>query len=167
MGAQLRVSNDGATIRFAPLAVFLAISFGTLALGGWLTYLGMGPWYDSLRIPDWQPPGWVFTPVWTLLLTALAFATWIVFLGERTTLRTTALRLYAVQIVMNVAWSLLFFALHSPTLALVDIMLLDCVLVAMIIVYARTSWIAGALIVPYGLWLFLATAINLWIVWNN
>ena len=144
------------------LLLFAALSCGTLALGGWLTSLGFGPWYDNLRKPPFQPPGWVFGPVWTTLFALLAWATWEVALrGERA---RTALKLYAVQLVLNVTWSLLFFTLHAPGLALLEIAFLDLVVVLMVIHYGRVHRPAGWKLVPYALWLGLATTINAWIV---
>ncbi len=152
---------------FGSLVLFAAISLIMLALGGWLTALGRGPWYDNLKIPSWQPPGWVFVPVWTTLLTLLAISTWLVSSKASPAQVRVPLLLYGFQVLLNVAWSLLFFALHSPALALIDIVVLDVVLVLMVVTYARTSWLAAGLIVPYALWVFLATAINVWIVVNN
>lgn len=154
--------------RLATLLLFLTISVAMLALGGWLTYLGMGEWYRNLKVPSWQPPGWLFSPVWTTLLTLLAVATWLVFHGEgNSTFRRVALGLYGAQIVLNITWSLLFFALHMPALALIDIFFLDLVLAGMVFIYGRLSLVASMLILPYLIWLGLATAINFWIVLNN
>ena len=144
----------------------LFLSFATLAVGGWLTSLGLGPWYDTLRIPDWQPPGWVFTPAWVTILTLLAVASWRVF-GQREKPRGLAIGLYAVQLLLNMGWSLLFFALQSPPWALLEILVLNVVVLAMVPVYYRIDRLSGLLLVPYAAWLGLATAINAWIVMNN
>ena len=153
--------------RIDSLVGYILLSLAVLALGGWLTYLGMGQWYNELRKPSWQPPGWVFSPVWTTLLTLLAIATWRVSGRMDSPMARVALGLYVIQLVLNVSWSLLFFALHSPQAALVEIFLLDLVLIGMVISYSRVCKLAGSLIVPYAVWLGLATAINIWIVWNN
>ena len=144
--------------------LFGGLSFVTLGLGGWLTSLGMGPRYDELKTPPFQPPGWVFTPVWTTLFVLLAVATWQV--ARRGSARI-ALTLYAVQLAMNVAWSLLFFALHNPPWALINIAVLDLVVVAMVFAYGRIHRASGWMIVPYAIWLGLATAINVSIVNHN
>lgn len=144
------------------LLLFAALSAVTLAVGGWLTSLGFGTWYDELAKPWFQPPGWVFGPVWTTLFVLLALATWQV--ARRGPPARTALRLYAVQLVLNVAWSGLFFTAHRPDLALADIVLLDGVVLAMVVSYGRIQRSAGWLLVPYAVWLGLATAINVWIV---
>ena len=147
------------------LVLFSVLSVVTLGLGGWLTSLGFGPWYDGLDKPWFQPPGWVFSPVWTILFVLLAIATWQV--ARRGAVARTALRLYAVQLVLNVAWSLLFFTLSNPLGALVDIVILDVLVIAMALVYGRIHRAAGWMLVPYVVWLGLATTINAWIVNNN
>ena len=154
--------------RFGLLALFFGISVLTLAVGGWLTMLGMGDWYDQLKIPSWQPPGWVFTPAWTGILGLLAVATWLVAReGLQRHGVAFALFLYGAQLLLNVGWSLLFFTLHSPALALLEIIVLLGVLIGMIVTYGRISRLAAWLISPYVAWVCFATAINIWMVLNN
>ncbi len=145
--------------------IFALLSLATLALGGWLTSLGFGPWYDDLRKPSFQPPGWVFSPVWTTIFVLLAIATWQV--AKLGAVARAALVVYAIQLVLNVVWSLLFFTLHEPTWALAEIVLLDVAVVSMVFLYGRVRRSAGWMIVPYAVWLGLATAINVWIVIHN
>lgn len=151
--------------RWGLLAFFFVVSFGALAVGSWLTSLGFGEWYDALQKPSFQPPGWVFGPVWTTLFTLLAIATWQV--ARRGEVARPSLAAYALQLVLNVFWSLLFFTLHRPGWALVEIVVLDLVVVAMVVLYGRVHRVAGWLLVPYAAWLGLATAINVAIVVLN
>ncbi len=147
------------------LALFALLSVVTLALGGWFTSLGFGPWYDQLEKPPFQPPGWLFSPVWTFIFTLLTIATWRV--ARQGDVARTALQVYGLQLVFNVLWSLFFFTLHRPIWALVDIAILDVLVVSMVILYGRVDRMAGWFMVPYAVWLGLATAINTWIVLNN
>jgi tryptophan-rich sensory protein len=147
------------------LGLFAFLSLLTLGLGGWLTSLGFGSWYDELKKPWFQPPGWVFSPVWTVIFTLLAIGTWQV--ARRCAVVRMALSLYALQLVLNIAWSLLFFTLSSPAWALVDIFMLNIVVIAMVVIYGRVYRSAGWMLVPYACWLALATAINIWIVVYN
>ena len=147
------------------LTLFGLLSVVTLGLGGWLTSLGFGPWYDQLEKPWFQPPGWVFSPVWTLLFVLLAVSTWQV--AREGAVARPALALYALQLVLNLGWSLLFFTLHRPLAALVEILVLDAVVLAMVFVYGRVRRSAGWMLVPYAVWLGLATSINVWIVRHN
>lgn len=156
--------------RLASLAAFCAASIGVLAVGGWLTTAGRGDgWYASLEKPPFQPPDWAFGPVWISLMLLTAIATWRIY-ERRTSTRPAwriAFSLYVLQLILNVGWSALFFYLHRPTAALVEIVVLDIVMAAMIATYARIDRIAAWLLVPYLLWLCLATALNGWIVANN
>ncbi len=147
------------------LALFALLSLLTLGLGGWLTSLGFGPWYDDLLKPPFQPPGWLFSPVWTLLFALLALATWRI--AREGPVARLALWAYGFQLILNVFWSLFFFTLHQPGWALVDIVLLDGLVIAMVFLYGRIDRVAGRLLVPYVIWLGLATAINIWVVIYN
>lgn len=162
-GAELRPTTGPASrVR---LLFFAAISALTLGLGGWLTTMGFGEWYDGLNKPAFQPPGWVFGPVWTTILALLAVAMWQV--TRRGESNVQVLRLYWIQIALNLAWSLLFFTLARPTWALVDIAVLDVVVVALAIQCGRVHRPSGWMLAPYAVWLGLATAINFWIVTHN
>lgn len=167
MGSQVMARQGGTgASRQLQLTGLLCASLIMLAMGGWLTSLGLGPWYDALKIPPWQPPGWVFTPIWIMVLTLLAIATWLAIPSQRIS-QPALIVIYTKQFILNIAWSLLFFALQSPTAALVDIVALDLVVLTLNILYFRASAVAGLLITPYTIWLGFATAINVWIVLNN
>lgn len=146
------------------LVIFAVLSLATLGIGGALTSMGFGSWYDALAKPSFQPPAWVFSPAWTLIFALLAVATWQIAKPGHARI---ALGLYAAQLLLNVGWSLFFFALHDPALALVDIALLDLVVLGMVVTYFRIRRSAGWMLVPYAVWLGLATSINAWIVANN
>ncbi len=118
-----------------------------------------GPWFEGLAKPSWNPPNWLFGPVWTLLYIAMAVAGWLVWKrsGERA---TPVLGLWFVQLALNAAWSWLFFGLHRPPLALVDIVALLACIVAFAILARRVSPVSSWLFVPYVLWVAFATALN-------
>ena len=116
-------------------------------------------WYRRLRKPDWNPPDKVFAPVWTVLYVGIATAGWLVFDGNGGAW-SAALALWCVQIVLNGAWSWLFFRRHSIGAALVDVLLLLAVIVAFIAAAAPISALAAWLFVPYLLWVAFATALN-------
>lgn len=152
------------------LLAWLAVSLGVLLFGGWLTSFGLDDWYKSLKFPPFQPPGWAFSPAWTLILTLLAIATWKltgVHSKRYSKGFTMAMVLYGIQIALNCGWSLLFFALKRPDVAMYEIIILDVVLVLMVVLYWRISKTAGLMLVPYFAWLLFATSINVWIVNNN
>ncbi len=153
--------------------ILVCWSIGSAVLwfaGGGLTALGLGDWYEALNFPPYQPPGWLFTPMWLVILSLLAVASWkITTVDGRTNDRRVgfALLLYGFQFGLNLGWSLLFFAVRRPDVALWEIIVLDAVVLLMICVYGRISKRAGLLLVPYLVWLLYATAINWWIAYHN
>lgn len=151
------------------LVVLSLLSLLLLLVGGWLTYAGLGVWYYELDFPPFQPPPNLFTPAWILVLSCLALSTWIVAtrVNDHAAVVAFALALYGAQFVLNAGWSLLFFTVRRPDIALWELIVLDSVLVAMVIAYGRVSKWAALLLTPYIIWLALSTAINIWIVQHN
>lgn len=123
-------------------------------------------WYDQLAKPSFNPPSWVFGPVWTTLYLLMAVAAWLVWRSDDRR-RRTALTLFAAQLVLNAIWSPLFFGARLPGWALAEIVLL------WLAVAATASWFwsidrrAGALLVPYLAWVSFATVLNAEIVRLN
>ena len=152
--------------RFDLLFWFGAISLALLLLGGWLTSLGLGDWYYELTFPPFQPPAWVFTSVWTVVLTLLAIAAWRTARATHAT-KWIAFGLYGAQCVLNVGWSLLFFTLGRPDVALFELIVLNVTVALMVAAFGKVERRAGLLIVPYLVWLLFATAINGYIVTAN
>jgi tryptophan-rich sensory protein len=142
------------------LVAFLALCFGVAALGGWWTAESVGTWYKTLRKPSWNPPSWVFGPVWTALYTMMAVAAWLVWRRRREVPVRVPLTLFAVQLALNLAWSGLFFAMRRPDLGVLDIAALWVVLAATTAAFFRVRTLAGALLVPYLLWVSFAAALN-------
>ena len=124
-----------------------------------------GPWYEALREPPLNPPARVFGPVWSILYLAMAVAAWIVW--EARPASRLPLTLWGVQLVLNAAWSWLFFGLQLPGLALLDIALLLVVLVATTMAFFRVRTAAGALMVPYVAWVAFAAYLNAGFWWLN
>jgi benzodiazapine receptor len=117
-----------------------------------------GAWYDSLQKPAWTPPDWLFGPVWTFLYALMALAAWKVWIAVRRI--DLALVVYGIQLVLNGLWSYLYFGLQRPDLALIDIVALWFAIVATIVLFRRRDRLAGALLVPYLLWVTYAAALN-------
>lgn len=116
-------------------------------------------WYELLRKPSWNPPNWLFAPVWTTLYVAIATAGWLVWKKVRS-LSHPILLVWAAQLVLNAAWSWLFFGLHRPDLSLVDILLMLTLIAAFILTARKVSPAAAWLFVPYAAWVSFATALN-------
>lgn len=117
-----------------------------------------GAWYEQLAKPSWNPPNAVFGPVWTVLYIGIAIAGWLTWRASAR--MTVALLLWIAQLVLNWAWSFLFFGLHRPDLALVDILLLLATIFAFIVSARRRSPVASWLFVPYAAWVSFAIALN-------
>jgi tryptophan-rich sensory protein len=122
-----------------------------------------GEWYQALEKPPWTPPDWLFAPVWTVLYLAIAVAGWLVWRGRdgAGSTASSALYFWLAQLVLNGLWSWLFFGLHRPDLALLDIVLLDAAIVGFVMSALPVSRLAAGLFVPYGLWVAYATALTL------
>lgn len=117
-----------------------------------------GTWYAQLQKPAWNPPNWVFAPVWTLLYIAIAAAGWLVW--RKTRRGTFTLQVWGLQLVANGLWSWLFFGMHRPGIALVDIAALFLLIVSFIVAARRYSVAASWLFVPYAIWVGFAAALN-------
>jgi tryptophan-rich sensory protein len=145
-----------------PSAVWLGLAaFGVAvavaALIGGLGVAGTSAEYQSLEQPSWAPPSWLFGPVWTTLYAMMAVAGWLVW---RRTGWSAALTVYAAQLVLNAAWTPIFFGFGRYGLALADIVVLWFLIGATIALFWRVSRPAAALLVPYWAWVTFATALN-------
>jgi translocator protein len=139
------------------LILWLAISFVPGLIG---SQFMPGPWYVALQKPSWTPPGAVFGPVWTILYISMGIAAWLVWRRAGFSGAPLALGLFLVQLIFNGLWSYLFFGLHQPGLAFVEIVLLWVLILATLIAFWRVQPAAGALLAPYLLWVSFASVLN-------
>lgn len=142
------------------LVGWIALCFAAAAVGSLLTETTVGGWYQQLAKPAWNPPDWVFGPVWTLLYGMMGVAAWLVWRQRGFSDAVLPLSLFGVQLALNVAWSGLFFSLRSPGLAFAEILLLWCAILATLVAFWRVRAAAGALLVPYLLWVSYAATLN-------
>lgn len=146
--------------RWLPLGLFLLLAFAAAAIGAYATWTSVDTWYESLRKPAWNPPRWVFGPVWTLLYIAMAVAAWRVWrVSDQHDARTT-FRLYGAQLALNALWSILFFGLREPFAALMDVTVLWLVLLRMFARFRAADRIAAILWSAYVLWVSFALCLN-------
>jgi translocator protein len=143
---------------FAALAI-ISVAVASI-LGQLATYPNLAPWYAGLAKPSFNPPNWVFGPVWTTLYVLMAFALWRVLRLPASPERRRALLLFYLQLVLNAAWTWMFFAAHNPLLGLVNIVPQFIVIVATIVAFLRVDRIAGLCLVPLAAWVGYATALN-------
>jgi translocator protein len=150
------------------LVLSLALSFAAAGLGGLFTSTGIASgWYETLRRPDWAPPGWVFGPVWTLLYVAMAVAAWLVWWRTAWSDARYALGLYAAQLLLNAFWSFFFFYLRNPLAGLAELLVLWVFVLITTISFWRRVTVAGWLFVPYLSWCTFAAMLNAAIWWLN
>lgn len=116
-----------------------------------------GPWYQTLQKPNWTPPNWAFPVVWTILYVMIAYAGYEIWTKAGW---STAMSLWAVQLVLNGAWSFFFFGLKRMDLALVDVGLLWLSIAGFIVVAWPISTVASLLFVPYLAWVSTAALLN-------
>jgi tryptophan-rich sensory protein len=129
----------------------------------------LGPWYYSLSLPAWKPPDWLFGPAWTIIF---GFAAASGFMALSRSPRHSAssariLALFAINGTLNILWSVLFFRLHRPDWALLEVILLWISIAALIAVISRLSKLASLLLLPYLLWVSFAAVLNYSVVQLN
>ena len=146
--------------RWLPLGLFLFLAFLTGIIGALATATSVHTWYAALAKPDWTPPNWLFAPVWTLLYIAMAVATWRVWRDGPPLEAGRTFRLYSAQLGLNALWSILFFALHLPGWALIDILALWLILIRVLARYRTLDRTAAWLWTPYVLWVTYAVLLN-------
>jgi benzodiazapine receptor len=146
--------------RWIGLVVFIGICFGVGVLGSLATRPEVDTWYRSLNKPVWNPPGSIFGPVWTTLYVLMGIAAWLVWKREGFWPAKTALILFAIQLVLNGAWSWIFFRMHRPDLAFLEILFLWIAIAATTLAFFRHSQLAGWLLTPYLAWVSFAAVLN-------
>jgi translocator protein len=144
---------------YAGLAVFVAINVAVSALGAWATAGSVGTWYQALAKPAFNPPDWIFAPVWSALYVMIAIAGWRVWRRGGGEVRG-ALTVYAVQLALNLSWSFVFFGARMIGPALAVIVALLAAIVANALLFWRLDRAAGALLVPYAAWVSFAALLN-------
>jgi tryptophan-rich sensory protein len=145
--------------RFA-LAGFLAACLAVSVLGGLVTASSVGGWYQALDKPPFNPPDWLFAPVWTGLYLMMALAAWRIWRHVDHPWRVRALALFAGQLALNLAWSFLFFGLTAVGAALVEIVVLWIAIVLTAVTFGRIDRTAGWLLAPYVAWVLFAAVLN-------
>lgn len=148
------------------ILVFLVLNFGALALGSYFTTDGVvSQWYEDLNKAPWTPPGWVFGAAWTTIM--LAFTYYMAVLWGQFEHRKTLLILFSLQWLLNVGWNPVFFHLQAFTFGLVIITALMLLVFYFMFTFNGVMGWKTAFLIPYGLWLVIATSLNAYIVLKN
>ena len=150
----------------AIVCVFLCLSAG--GIGSTFTAAAIPEWFVTLAKPSFSPPNWLFAPVWTLLYIMMGFAAALVWQkGLKFPQVRSALVVFLIQLILNMAWSFLFFGLRSPLYGLIDILFLWAMILVTIAQFFKVSTPAALLLIPYLLWVTFASGLNLGIFLLN
>ncbi len=150
----------------AIVCILLCLSAG--GIGSTFTAPAIPGWYATLVKPSFSPPNWLFAPVWTLLYVLMGLSAALVWQkGLQNPQARTALVVFLIQLILNMVWSALFFGLRSPLLGLVDILFLWAMILVTIAQFSKVSAPAAALLIPYIVWVTLASGLNLGIFLLN
>lgn len=139
------------------LAGWLALCFGAASLGA---VFMPGEWYASLKKPSWNPPAWIFAPVWSALYAMMAVAAWLVWKRGGFSAQRKPLGLFLTQLALNAIWTPLFFGLHWPGIAFAEIILLWLAIAATLVAFLPVNRVAAWLLAPYLAWVSFAATLN-------
>ena len=138
--------------------LFLSITFSASLIGGLATINFKEPWYSLLNKPVFNPPDWIFAPVWTTLYLMMTVAVWIFWHTKNKNINT--IYIYFIHLVFNTTWSVVFFVFHNMVLALITLIILIALIIILILRFKRVNMISVYLMIPYLLWCCFALILN-------
>ncbi|AWG25085.1 TspO/MBR family protein [Flavobacterium kingsejongi] len=155
--------------QFSKICITVVICVAIGLLSSIATQSSISTWYPTLNKPSFNPPNWIFAPVWTVLYIMMGIAAGLVWHQKYLypSAVKKALWVFGIQLFLNALWSILFFGKNDPLLALVDIIFLLLFILLTISYFYKIRPIAGYLLIPYLLWVSFATALNASIWWLN
>ncbi len=152
-------------VQVVALVISMLICFSAGGLGGLATTQGLEGWYETLSKPTWNPPSWVFGPVWSALYCMMGIAAWLVWRSGEWQQIKQAISLFVAQLALNSVWSVLFFGFQQPGWACVEIVFLWLAILATTIAFFRRSKVAAMLLTPYLFWVSFASILN-FTIWS-
>ena len=144
--------------KFISFFLFLVITYSASFIGGIATISFKEPWYSQLIKSNFNPPDWVFAPVWTTLYLMMTLAIWFYWHSKNREMNTVYI--YFIHIVFNATWSIVFFGLHQILLAFIVLMILIFLIIVLIIKFKRVNYVSTYLMIPYLLWSCYALFLN-------
>ena len=150
--------------KYLSLGLILLVTFAASGIGGFVTSSFKEPWYSEIILPTFNPPSWVFSPVWTALYILMSVAIWIVW---SKTSNKKILQLYFVHLFFNAIWSVIFFGFHQIFVALIDLGIILIFVIWLMKIYYQVSKISFLLMTPYLLWSSYALILNATIFYLN
>ena len=145
--------------KFLSFVLFFIITFSASFIGGLVTFTFKEPWYSELTKSNFNPPDWIFAPVWTTLYLMMTLAIWFFWHSKNREMST--IYIYFIHIVFNTTWSVVFFGFHNIFLALVNLIILILLIVILILRFGRVNKVSSYLMIPYLLWSSFALFLNI------
>ena len=144
--------------KLVSFALFFIITYSASFIGGIVTINLKEPWYSQLVKSNFNPPDWIFAPVWTSLYFMMTLAIWFFWHTKKKDINT--IYIYFIHILFNTTWSIIFFAFHNILLALINLMILICFIIILILRFKRVNLVSAYLMIPYLLWSCYALFLN-------
>ena len=144
--------------KFISFILFFIITYSASFIGGMATISFKEPWYSELIKSNYNPPDWIFAPVWTTLYLMMTLAIWFFWHSKNRDMNT--IYIYFIHIVFNTTWSIVFFGLHQILFALIVLLILIFLIIILIIRFKRVNLVSYYLMIPYLLWTFYALFLN-------
>lgn len=141
----------------------MLLCYGSAGIGSFFTDPSIPTWYASIQKPWFNPPNWIFGPVWTLLFTMMGVSLYLIWVNGFNKKTIPALSVFGIQLILNTLWSILFFGLMSPFYAFVEIIFLWLAIALTIKEFLKISRNAGLLLVPYIVWVSFASVLNFYV----
>jgi tryptophan-rich sensory protein len=145
--------------------LFLSITFSASLIGGLATINFKEPWYSLLNKPVFNPPDWIFAPVWTTLYLMMTVAVWIFWHTKNKNINT--IYIYFIHLIFNTTWSVVFFVFHNMVLALIILIILIALIIILILRFKRVNMFSVYLLIPYLLWCCFALILNTSLIMIN
>jgi benzodiazapine receptor len=144
--------------KFLSFSLFFLITFSASLIGGFATINFKEPWYSLLNKPAFNPPDWIFAPVWTTLYLIMTVAVWVFWSSKNRNINT--IYVYFIHLIFNTTWSVVFFVFHNMVLALIVLIMLIALIINLILRFRRVKMISAYLMIPYLLWCCFALILN-------
>ena len=145
--------------------LFILATYSASAIGGFATITFKEPWYSLLIKPSFNPPDWIFAPVWTTLYLMMTIAIWSFWYSKNRDMKTVYI--YLIHLIFNTTWSIVFFVFHKITLALIVLVILILLIIVLIVRFKRVNLLSYYLMIPYLLWCLFALLLNLSLIILN
>ena len=143
--------------KYLSLGLILLVTFTAPGIGGFVTSSFKEPWYSEIILPTFNPPSWVFGPVWTTLYILMSVALWIAWNNSS---EKKVLQVYSVHLFFNAIWSVIFFGFHQVLIALIDLIIILAFIIWLMKIYYQINKISFVLMIPYLLWSSYALILN-------